>query len=41
MAIQLGTNSCEQQDEIPAGDGKMGANAKNQVLLKNPKKDKE
>ncbi len=39
MAIQLVT--CEQNNEKPAADGKMGANAKNPTLLENPKKEKE
>ncbi len=41
MAIQFGANSHEQQDEKPAADGKMSANAKYPVLLKNHKEKKE
>ncbi len=41
MAVQLGAKHHEENDEKPAVDGKIGVNAKNPTLIKNPKKEKK
>ncbi len=41
MAVQMGAKSGDDEDAKSDAGARMGANAKNPMLTKNPKKEKE